>query len=156
MQENLEIQALPVPEKLTTFGLVSLPMLSRPEGPLEVKQVTIYLRKDLIPLYNALRDFLRSKSDYQFHLTGPPGAGKTSFVTLVCRMWVQSSHRTGKNRRVLYISYRSQKLSDVFIFEEGVRVQFYPGEEGGIQGEDFVLRRSKYHEQRRQVQSLRL
>lgn len=127
MEEHADLGRLSVPKALKRNGVYSLPILARPDGPAELKQIPIFVRRELVPLYNNLGSFLGSSKSSYFHLTGPPGTGKTSFVTLVCRLWVAQK----TSRRLLFISYRSQRPSDVVIFE-GEKVRWYAGgvEEG--------------------------
>ena len=118
MEEHADLGRLPLPEKLRISGLVSLPILFRGSGPVELKRIPLFFRTELAPLYTDLARFLKSKTSFHFHLTGPPGAGKTSFVTQITRMWAARS----TSRRVLFISYSSHKRSDIYIFDgaEGV------------------------------------
>ena len=89
MEEHAEFGKLSLPKKLHVSGLVFLPILVRPDGPAELRQIPLYFRKDLASLYTDLGKFLASPTLVHFHLTGPPGSGKTCFVTLVCRMWAE-------------------------------------------------------------------
>jgi hypothetical protein len=75
---------------------------SQIDGP-RLNETPLFIRPHLTEKLDLLNAFLSNDSLLQLYISGPPGCGKTSFVTL----WAHLFARTGK--RVLLVNFRTRQ-----------------------------------------------
>ena len=78
---------------------------------------TIYIRPHLMERKKVFDEFVASERFKQLYIAGPPGCGKTLFISLLVRMYAKK-----ENKRVLFVAYRDKGKCPVFVFQ-GEHVQ---------------------------------
>ena len=73
---------------------------------------TMYIRPHLMERKKVFDEFVASKRFKQLYIAGPPGCGKTLFISLLVRMYAKK-----ENKRVLFVTYRDKGKCPVFVFQ---------------------------------------
>lgn len=72
---------------------------------------TLYIRPHLMERKKVFDEFITSERIKKLFIAGPPGSGKTLFVSLLARMYAYN-----QNKNVLFIGYRDLGCCPIFAF----------------------------------------
>lgn len=87
-------------------------VINRKEGH-EKFTIPLYIRQHLIHQLANVRSFLNDEGKRKLYVTGDPGCGKT------CFFWMVAGMLMNQNKRVLFIQYRVEKYSLIWVLEDG-------------------------------------
>lgn len=97
-----------LPATLTEEDVVSVRLMEDDVS----ADIPLFLRSHLMKQELEFQKFLSDKSKKEFYVSGPPGCGKTAYMTL-------AAHRYAENetKRVLMVNYRDTDTSACYIFK---------------------------------------
>ena len=97
-----------LPEALTEGEVASVRIIEDDV----VADVPLFIRRHLIDKEHEIQQFLSSQSARELYVSGPPGCGKTVFMTLVAHRYAKK-----ENKHVLMVNYRDTSCCHVFVLD---------------------------------------
>ena len=97
-----------IPQDVSEGDVLSLDRVEQGER----SCTTIYISPHLMERKKVFDEFVASKRFKQLYIAGPPGCGKTLFISLLVRMYAKK-----ENKRVLFVAYRDKGKCLVFVFQ---------------------------------------
>ena len=97
-----------IPESISVGSTLQV---DRDEG-YETVVSPLYIRNHLIQRQEVFYDFIGNRTKQQLFVVGPPGSGKTVFLSLLARMYAKK-----QRKKVLYVAYRHDSICPIIVFD---------------------------------------
>lgn len=98
-----------IPESIAEGSTLQL---DRDEGYDERFVSPLYIRSHLIQRQEFFNAFIGNQEKQQLFVAGPPGSGKTVFLSLLARMYAKN-----QRKKVLYVAYRHGNRCPIIVFD---------------------------------------